>query len=1089
MSKNATTISIMKSAVKDAVFASWLSALTKGVFNGAEFVASTESGSATIKLLAANGKSFANRVVAIPADILEASVYRLFEERTGINGYNGRIHSAILAACCFYSSNDLRTLIGRVEANVEVGISINQEQPVQEGFSSLANTRCECGPLKTYIRSFKDSIFAVKTEQGIIAQGDSAKMVARVGTLISSTPVLDIKGVKVACILSQGDISNDLWAAIQAGACIISNDLLIKYGSFRAVSETIGLKFEAVPDMLGITTSLGIDIVAGPNSIKAGVAGIVKSLRPELSFEDVLTMSKEESEAILAEATTSAEIAGSVASIIVVNEDLKITNLHSAEGLLRTDDEDESSVYNGIVTLMKEGEISSIPQYVMEEKLQGNLLVKKDKVGLTVGTLQNARISHGKAVADDLIKLANTSQWKQFFSAGEYKQYSAAESARIIAGISGWFTGSIPMGLITRADIVGGQIEEFSNVILNGGKIADIDFPGLSKETVVLTMGGRGFVFPKSMFGKNAAMEIADDNGEILSIRLSAGLQLLMGLIIASRNKNNRWELSAITHNAEVNKAVFGNADSFDVDGRYQTLVPLYWLKDMPANYFWSVYACRKNSKNWALMKQPVIFDQAILGAKLVPGGMARIFGTNSAVFAEAISKMVFCHPDLIIGQRNDCDGDLMAVVATKGVEVPQYEGQRFNKAWFDNYRADELSSSIKYKAPVVMSKEDIAEGYAIAAAAKDNIGIYCANLFRAQHVIDVIMSNNDDEKLHNDLRVIKECMAAHMQDGAVSAIKHSADGKVAVEFAEIDIISNDDADSLFLSFSALVDFYGENVSSSSLELFVRACVRASVGSNQALWRAANLVTSRSNAGLEAINGKRTGNKMSLFALFTGAYWNKMAAKSRQPERHKFTGSAVSQFRMIGRGMKALEDFGVDVNKADSIVGSILLKEYTRIQEEAAVKESAEKNKDAIWADFAAANAVNSAPQTTSSFSSFQWGDAAKSVAAVAVVEEEDEEDEIEEDKTEVEITLTKVRGEEKYSAKVEVLDADFNVVKEISIVVDASTRVDAYTAVLAAIENAGYVLSECILVAIHNEEVSIAATKDLCVALEAYQA
>ena len=678
------------------------------------------------------------------------------------------------------------------------------------------------------------------------------------------------------------------------------------YGSFRAVSNTLGLKFEAMPDVVGLCGMMDdAAIIVGPNSVKAGIRGLnmaINGLTPVESMEaDV-----EDAEFDVASVRTPF----GAAKVVFATETIKITNLHSAEGLVPSDEcleitqDDNLSIYNEIVDAFVAREISSIPGAVLDLRRNGVIKVKSNKIGLTWGSVQNIMLSYGVETAQDMIDLADTSAWNKAFGIGEYVEYNSDTTMRVLGAFRNLFKTTVPMGSVSK-DSFKCSMEEFIDAFMNGKKFGDIVFPGFARQNIVFVLGGKRFTFLSDMFGDNSFMDRKTPEGNVVGYNLSEQVDAFMSLVIAAISPKTNWQVTAMRFKAAMNKVAFEKrGNSFNIKGRYQVLAPMYW-QDAGINCFFSVYAQRlekAGTTNFAYGKQPVLFDQAVCGVTLVDSGITKDLIADP-VFREAISPVGFYSADLIIGQRNDSDGDLAFIADTGSVALPQYEGQRFCKQWFADYTAEELKSTVWDSCVNVrtLSDEDIAYGYAKAISSKEKIGMYTASLFKVQAVMDLMLSNMSIELA--DLAAIKEVYASFIQDAAISAIKHDSTG-VEFFFEDIDPMAFWKTGEVAINnIIAIGKLYGQELSLEAVKKFYDCAVLLINKSKRSAWSGSSI---NPDVGQAIMNGGIAGNEFTMFQFVTGAYYSNMLSKVRSAGVYGLTEKAEEWVQIIGAGNKIM---------------------------------------------------------------------------------------------------------------------------------------------------------------------------------------
>ena len=184
---------------------------------------------------------------------------------------------------CSVDSGKFRKMMARCNRVKSLMIDISScKSTAHNGLGGVNGIKEGVGLLKTYYGSTEDSIFAVNIDGKLLSQvKGETKLIARLGTLIQGAEVLSIPGLKVGIITdnTEGLISPHFWRSLCAGAAIANPKIIKKYGSFRMVSRTLGLKAEVMPMTLELNGLLGeFDLLVGPNSVKAGVRGVYAAI-------------------------------------------------------------------------------------------------------------------------------------------------------------------------------------------------------------------------------------------------------------------------------------------------------------------------------------------------------------------------------------------------------------------------------------------------------------------------------------------------------------------------------------------------------------------------------------------------------------------------------------------------------------------------------------------------------------------------------------------------------------------------------------------------------------------------------------------
>ena len=895
-------------------------------------VAVKEAAHGVIRLdLVVGGKT---RKVLIPKGIVGPELAQLADSMT-IEGEAVTLPQWLGATIygCSVDSGKFRKTMARCNRVESLMIDVSSYSSVSHnGLGGVNGIKEGVGLLKTYYRTTEDSIFAVNVDDKLLSQvKGETKLIARLGTLIQGAEVLTIPGLRVGIITdnTEGLINPHFWRSLCAGAAIANPKIIKTYGSFRMVSRKLGLKAEVMPMTKELNEILGdFDLLVGPNSVKAGVRGVYAAItgcseKEALLADNALVRLTVESQIEVVETSYGP------LNIVGCYEDAVLTNWHTIEGWSLVGSEE--SFFNKTIEAFSEGKIVSVPKFIAQMAKKGAIVRGKEEVGLTYGLLQNAMISYGHGLIEELVNEANTSSLDLMFSKGTYIEYDKQESNRIMGYFNSSMKGFLSSSVITEESMADGwNIGLFKERFLNGCRIGGLAFAGFATANMVLNLGGFRFFFPRSAFSGDAVFM---DSGD--STRLGDMAQQFMLLLVAMRNKENVWSRTFVSFNATMNRKLFGKrGNSYAVKGRYMNLLPLYW-EESGINQVVSTWASanKKPHQHVAYAKQPVLFDQAFTGVKLLDVDTVEVFGFDTDWLRVAMSAMIFASPDLIIGQQNDCDGDQAALCITNSA-VPQYQGQRHATAWFDEYVRDELSANVLTSGIEVVELDSSMFGASFVEAieAKERVGMDTAVLFRIQHILDMILSTGKIITAEEG-RIIKEVYASLVQDGSVRAIKH---GQSSSEIGLDDISWRRFVDGaeghIATMICAKAEQNGDNLSLAAATKFVVSGNRIIKGSNKEDWGSTALVktTMRGEdfSGLYATKGINTGNSMTHFALFTSAYWGSMEAKSQESamlgacKDMKSLGNVIERFSRIGTGQHFILQYNAERFKTINMIVS-----------------------------------------------------------------------------------------------------------------------------------------------------------------------
>lgn len=829
---------------------------------------------------------------------------------------------AISIAACRINSGDYISLIKRIKNMDNVSMYVGQ-YPANTGYGSVSVIKANVGGLiYPAFKYTEDSVFAVQEGKTVTAIGDGNKIISRIGSIINSPEIIKIDNLKICVIADKGGLDDKFWHALSCGAAIVSQNIFTRYGSFRFVSNTLGLKAESVPMTSSMQRYFGqYDIVVGPNSVKAGARGVYCCLSGA-SPREMFAVEDRDILSYIGDFVSTVDTEFGKCNVIECVESVKITNWHTIEGI-KTPDGVNDSVYNFAIEKFKAGDIYSMPAYIAGLKKAGMVKSANGKIKLTYGAIQNVAMSYGYKSAQNLVDSLDKSGMSIHFSKEEYVEYSSKESSTIMSFFNGLFKGRLSTSVVSDESLSKDwDVQSFMKVLGSGITINGVKFAGFGTINIVMNLGGHKFVFPKKAYsGENLFMPVYDQYGKIKSIRLGEMAAQFILLLVAYRNSSNNWAKTYIAYNSVLNCQLFENSfGSLPIKGKYQVLVPVYWDTVAP-HQVWS--SIMKDDRNYIYGKQPVIFDKAVTGVSKIELDTLELFGNNSEAFKEAMSSMIFSSPDLIMGQRNDCDGDMAFIAEVdESAALPLYTEQDYCKKWFDEYTEDECSSSV-LKSGLKRKTIDVSESivdFVNTIQAKENIGIYTSVLFAVQHVLDAMLQKKGIIS-RDSASKIKEVYACVMQDSAISAIKHDTSSD-AVSMSEIQITDSNNKNKLSRIASTIVSYgkmYGEDISIKDAAMFVMCASKLLAKSNIKDWRASSLADEDSGEldydAIYALCSELSGNVFTLYSMFTRAYWVK--AKNKAFSRHinialkQKEQNVVQRYTRVGASSKFMDAFNI----------------------------------------------------------------------------------------------------------------------------------------------------------------------------------
>lgn len=731
---------------------------------------------------------------------------------------------------------------------------------------------------RLYSVELKDSSFAAVQEGMVISPNAGTKLIARQHSIASNKPLFEIEGVKTVVVL---DTDNKFLKEIFAsGSLFVSRSFAVKAGPARIVSKVLGLKaVTSVMDDRFAKNFVGFDAVAHAGCVKAGVRGLFRAITGKTELEVMLASNEEVLSAVEAASKTIKTAYGEL-KVVPVVETLGVTNPYSLYGcewnsgdVVNEIFEEEDGLYNHVIELFKNGEIDSIPQYVMEGVQAGTIRIKKDEVRVKTPELQNIVLTHGVEVARQFADKLNPSKAlaAHFSSIGD--SFTEEETVEIFEWAMWNWSGMVNPGSITPDNYKSqADYDQAISIIMNGVNLSTgRRFPGLATgKDVVLTLGGQKFVFPGC--NNNEGQFMPKEEDDISSgVNLGPVAEEFLQLELSRRNQYTNWKVKVARFNASMSNVTFREEmNSFRVRGKYMAIMTPTWETKIH-----EVFTTRKGLNGRVTYKKdPCLFWNAITDviAKDLPWGL---FGEMSDVERFMFSTVAYVNPIMQQGQGNDADGDLIALMKTGGV-LPVYEGQKIANKYWNAYMADEQDVNLLKKSLNIKTYPltDLHDAMQTAKENKANVGLYTSELFVVQHALDAMLSNGLLSQY--TAAVIKEVYALTMQDEAVRAIKHESGtsqfGEISLNGAlrsEVDV-------SEFVA-QTIVEIaeekLGEVVSIEDAMKFVAFSLNGLRGSNVNAW------ASRSVGKTTKAFFSREANSFTTHSMFLRSTWIKAEDK------------------------------------------------------------------------------------------------------------------------------------------------------------------------------------------------------------------
>lgn len=769
--------------------------------------------------------------------------------------------------------------LGHLARNETLLLSHDEKTPIWKGVASP-----ELYGTSLFADSIRNSVFAVQKGEEIVSSCAPTKLIARQHSIAHNLPVFTVSGKKVTVILSGGNL--ELRKILGAGALFVKQDWVETYGVTRIVSQSLGLKaVTAVADADFLAQFPNeFDAIASKGCVKAGLHGVYKAITGYTN-EELFSITPEE----MAEAVKLASYRidtkwGKLVCVDVI-EDINVTNPYTLYGYKYVGEEAEegSSSFNlETVRMFQAGEIKSIPAWIQANLAYGMIEEKRDMTQIKFSEIQGVAIHYGLDVARDFMDSLTPSNKLAGHFAKIGEGFTEDESEEIICTMFVDYVGSISMGQMSALNFK--SVEAYYAALefaLNGGILASGRiFEGwAAKKDVVLTLGGQKFFFPAS--GNNAG-EFMPKEGKDFEAGVNFGpvMAEVVSLMVALRNPKTNWIQKQLrTQAALANNSLKEEFNSYNVKGKYMVAMPCTWQNKMGI-----IHTTRETMRGkMVYSKMPSLFYAATCGV-IVKDMPEELFGlSNLARFAMRCAAYVSV--DQLMLQGNDTDGDTIRLTESS-YALPKYNGQKVAQKYWDNYVAGEVEMNFFAKLPKVLTykAEELDAGMATAKINKTNVGLYTAELFTVQHILDVLLSNNGIST--KSAMIVKEVYALTMQDEAVRAIKHES-GVSVWEKISLNEMLQSKADVTEVVAKAIVevaeDKLGEVLAQKDAMAFVVATSAIIRGSNRAAWSNANMQSDAKDGRVEKDDYLNVvGNNFTIHGLFVRQTWNKLVIRNRQ---------------------------------------------------------------------------------------------------------------------------------------------------------------------------------------------------------------
>lgn len=769
--------------------------------------------------------------------------------------------------------------LSHLARNETLLISHDEKTPIWRGVASP-----ELYGTTLFADSIRNSVFAIQNGDEIISSCAPTKLIARQHSIAHNLPVFTVPSKKVTVILAGGNL--ELRKILGAGALFVNQSWVEQYGVTRIVSQGLGLKAVtavADADFLGQFPH-EFDAIASKGCVKAGLHGVYKALTG-CSNEELFSVSPEEMAETIKLAAYRIDTKWGKLTCVDVVEDINVTNPYTLYGYKYVGEECEegSSSFNlETVRMFQAGEIYSIPAWIQANLVAGVIEEKRDLTQIKFSEIQGIAIHYGIEVARDFMDSLTVSDKLAGHFAKIGSGFTEDESEEIVRTLFIDYVGSISMGQMSALNFKTKEAYYASlEFALNGGVLSTGRiFEGFaSKKDVVLTLGGQKFFFPGA--GNNAG-EFMPKEGKDYEAGVNFGpvMAEVVSLMVALRNSKTNWVQKQLrTQAALANNALKEEFNSFNVKGKYLVAMPCTWENKMG-----EVYTTRETMRGkMVYSKMPSLFYAATCGV-YVSNVPSELFGL-SGLASFALRCAAYVSVDQLMLQGNDTDGDTIRLTQST-YTLPKYDGQKVAQKYWDEYVSGEVEMNFFAKLPKVLTYPavELSAGMATAKANKANVGLYTAELFTVQHILDVLLSNGRIST--EGAMIIKEAYALTMQDEAVRAIKHES-GNSDWENISINSMMNAEDYVPFVTACRIIELadkkLGEMLEEKDAMAFVTSAAAIIGGSNRPAWGNANMQSDFEGGRVEKDAYLNVaGNNFSIHGLFVRQTWNKLVIRNRQ---------------------------------------------------------------------------------------------------------------------------------------------------------------------------------------------------------------
>lgn len=657
---------------------------------------------------------------------------------------------------------------------------------------------------------------------------DAKKLAARQEKLNGDTAVARVK-TRVFLVCESDAKSLPYFST---GCFYASHKLLHSVGSCRVTSDINNLLIKGVTHYapfiaseIGMTTS-----ICASSSAKGGIASLAANSGNAFVFESMQDLPEFDVQEITLNN-------GDVVKGVYVDVVLKITNAFTAEMFTRYNEETE-------VTSLEEAEAVAVADKV--ERLLG--YNKADVKSLSVEVMQNCG-KYKSNIVDTICKMEADKEVSlkpavTTLTQGEFENIALSFGDDVAleylnSVLNNRFNKEMSVDTKAGRDWLTGEAKDKA-VKLSYAVIDEVltrlmaEYAVMSEEKVVSCLNTRfaravveelglvskdlGWVFIKEMnvylpTGKALYKSLFDKKNDfVLEFELPTALKYFMSTMMYLNKVSLAGNMTAAVLDTAGYNLHFMIQDSFlnkkasklKVHGRYMTLLPGFWLKNVHDVCLLSrdMYMPKLSHLQWIkvnIAKHPILFLEAVAGFKCyneIPG--VEVTDDLRAIYANTI----FVHPDYLLQLQNDCDGDLARVTFDQ-YWLPLYSGavmQSCASSFHADYISGEEDLGVnlnKLPKHVSFTHAELYTAIQQASEAKMNVALFTDNLhklmaaYRSSPITERAVAKFGDkgyEMVKNAIIVV----ATMVQTDAMNAIKHGGGVTAGAALTSTNLVKED---------------------------------------------------------------------------------------------------------------------------------------------------------------------------------------------------------------------------------------------------------------------------------------------------------